>query len=161
MNTPSPESLQAALTFLSHFFGQEPGATASATPVPQASPSPATPAVQPTSPRTPHTGLPQPAADLFATAENVVLVVAVPGLPGPEAVALRLLSPTELLLECWLQLPPGIVLLQELPTGWLARTFPLPAPVRPDSLVARYEAGLLTLTFARAGAQPSVQARRG
>lgn len=146
----SPEAMQAALSFLHTFFGHD----GPPPPIPDGrnTPRPPVPTAQPQA---------QLPADLYATADHVVLSIGLPGLPGPEAVSLRLLSPTELLVECWLSPPPGMALLQELPTGWIARPFLLPAPVVPESLVTRYEAGVLTLTFGRHTPQPPVQTLHG
>lgn len=139
MNAVSPEAMQAAFSFLSQFFGP------SDAPTNQPGPPPGAPAGGP-----PQSGALR--ADLALQESTLHLNIAVPGLASSEALTLRLLTPTELLVEAWLPPPPGLTLQSEIPTGLHSRLFQLPAPVSAASLVSSYANGILSLTFARAPA---------
>jgi HSP20 family protein len=96
-----------------------------------------------------------PPADLYETADTVVIRLALPGAEGAslsvtiadESVTIRGESP-----------PPGplweertAVHWQEIPFGRFERTVPLPVPVNPAASRAQFKNGLLDVTLAKQG----------
>lgn len=88
-----------------------------------------------------------PALDLYLTAYEVVLSVALPGLTSPNHVVVSLADPLTLVLEAYLEPPPqqAAVLHRERQTGFISRTISLPAAVRAVDLPVRYQSGVLEL----------------
>lgn len=88
--------------------------------------------------------------ELYATPAEVLLYAALPGLAGPEHVAVTLLSPTELVLEAYVAPDaPGLPLHCERQTGYCYRALAVPVPVRPEGARAHYRDGILELRLPR------------
>lgn len=90
-----------------------------------------------------------PPLDIYVTDAEVVISAALPGV-APEAVAVSLTTPGEVVLEAFM--PPeaiGTPLMRERPAGYCIRTVTLPAPVRADGCLARSADGIIELRLQR------------
>lgn len=94
----------------------------------------------------------RPAADLFQTADGLVLRLEVAGV-SPEDLSLALQG-QELLIQGRRRLAPpqgaSRVLQHEMATGVFQRRFRLPIPVDPEGIQARYAGGILEVSLRKA-----------
>ncbi|HWI66690.1 MAG TPA: Hsp20/alpha crystallin family protein [Symbiobacteriaceae bacterium] len=98
-----------------------------------------------------------PPVEVYATATEVVVTALLPGLSGPDQVAVSLATPLELVIEAVLPGPaPGAVTLhRECPSGYCARTVTLPAAISPTGVRAAYIHGCLELRLPRTEPGPA------